>query len=166
MNENNPKPAPMFPPPLKGRTFSERQKRQIKTWLLEEIGCGVTQAAALRKYPGLPSYRTIDRWKEEDAQFASDFARARESGFDAIADESLRIADDSRDDYYTDEATGELTLNRDNIARARLRCEHRLKLLSKWSKRYSDRSHVELETGPSLAEALKAARIRANTEPK
>jgi hypothetical protein len=62
-------------------------------------------------------------WMDEDAGIASAIARAREEGFDAIADDCLAIADDRTDEP----------------ASRRVRVETRLKLLAKWDpKRYGE----------------------------
>jgi hypothetical protein len=78
-----------------------------------------------------------------DPIFAGNIARARESGYDHIADDCLSIADDSKNDKVTDEK-GQIRTDDEAIQRAKLRVETRLKLLAKWSpKKYGDRQQVE-----------------------
>ena len=73
---------------------------------------------------------TVYDWMKEDEEFAGRFARAREIGFDVIADECLEIADGITEDP----------------ASRRVRVDTRLKLLAKWDpKRYGDKTQL---TGP------------------
>lgn len=95
----------------------------------------------------MPETRTVSDWKLAHANFAADFARAREAGFDAIADDCMKIADDSEHDFRSvtrgEEEVQEV--NSDHIQRAKLRIETRLKLLAKWDpKRYGDRLQTEI----------------------
>lgn len=63
-------------------------------------------------------------WMAEDAAFAGRIACARAQGYDAIADETMEIADDLHDEP----------------ASRKVRIETRLKLLAKWDpKRYGDK---------------------------
>ena len=81
--------------------------------------------------------RTVRNWADADAAFASDIARAREKGFDQIALDALKIADDKEGEHQRD----------------RLRVDTRLKLLAKWDpKRYGDRVTHQ---GDSEADAVK-----------
>lgn len=92
---------------------------------------------------GMPSSRTVLRWKEANESFASDIARAREAGFDAIAAECLDIADEtSNDTLFTEHGDRP---NTEWISRSKLRVETRLKLLAKWDpKRYGDKQQVDI----------------------
>lgn len=69
---------------------------------------------------------TVRYWLSKDADSFAHLARARELGCDALADECIEIADDARLDP----------------ADRRVRIETRLKLIGKWSQRYSDRLTV------------------------
>jgi len=91
----------------------------------------------------MPAVRTVSHWKESNPAFLADFARARDEGFDAIAQDCLEIADETgRDTKYTDQ--GHVIPDGEWISRSRLRVETRLKLLAKWCpKRYGEK--VELE---------------------
>lgn len=85
----------------------------------------------------------VYRWKDDDAEFSGRFARARELGFDALAEEALEIADDGTNDWMKRERqSGEVddAVNTEHIQRSKLRVETRLKLLAKWDpKRYGER---------------------------
>ena len=71
--------------------------------------------------------------------------KARESGFDAIANECLEIADDAALD--TIETRFGPKPDKEWLARSKLRVETRLKLLAKWHpKKYGDKLQVEQKT--------------------
>jgi len=66
----------------------------------------------------------VYQWIAEDAELSGRIACARAQGYDAIADETMEIADDLHDEP----------------ASRRVRVETRLKLLAKWDpKRYGDK---------------------------
>lgn len=96
---------------------------------------------------------TVYDWRREDEAFAERIARAREVGFDAIADDCLAIADDKSRDVKLVGREGEEyeVCNTEFVQRAKLRIETRLKLLAKWDpKRYGDRQEVEHTGGVQL----------------
>lgn len=102
----------------------------------------ISQGRTLRDYcrqEGAPSYVTVYGWRLNDDAFAERFARARDIGHDAIAEECLEIADESAFDAIEGE-DGTLRANAEVIQRSKLRVETRLKLLAKWSpKKYGDK---------------------------
>lgn len=68
-------------------------------------------------------YSIIYDWRKQDSELDQRIARARDQGFDAIADNCLEIADDKEEDAQS----------------RRVRVDTRLKLLAKWSpKKYGD----------------------------
>jgi hypothetical protein len=86
----------------------------------------------------MPQYRTVSDWKAAHSEFAAQFARAREDGFDAIAEDCLKIADQTENDTVSTEH-GDRP-NTEWISRSKLRVETRLKLLAKWDpKRYGEK---------------------------
>lgn len=101
----------------------------------------------------LPTDRTVRTWVEAHPEFASDIARAREAGFDAIALECLAIADHTANDTkFVGEAETSVC-NAEWISRSKLRVETRLKLLAKWDpKRYGDK----VEFGGSVSVSLES----------
>jgi hypothetical protein len=72
----------------------------------------------------MPNKATVFRWLAAHKEFSDQYARAREAQADALFDEILDIADDGRNDTYTDEDGNERT-NQDVIARSRLRVDSR-----------------------------------------
>jgi hypothetical protein len=109
--------------------------------ILEWIADGKTLREFCRQ-EGNPSYGTVYDWMEEDKDFASRFARARESGEDQIAQECLEIADNAKNDWM--ETKYGPQLNQEHVQRSKLRVETRLKLLAKWNpKKYGDKLQTE-----------------------
>ena len=93
----------------------------------------------------MPAWRTVYDWIMEDELFATRIARARELGFDAIAEEALAIANAPMIGEETEDDGDRVKVKRaDMLGHRKLQIETRLKLLAKWSpKKYGDR--VELD---------------------
>lgn len=85
-------------------------------------------------------------WREEVEGFGEQFARAREVGFDAIAEECIDIAEDGSNDWMKrngQDGDPGYNFNGEHVQRSKLRIETRLKLLAKWSpKRYGEKLDV------------------------
>ena len=94
--------------------------------IVERIGKGEPLTAICRDLKLAP--RTVYDWMDAHEAFAAHFARARQVGFDALADQCLTISDDDAND----------------VQRDKLRIETRLKLLAKWDpKRYGERLNLD-----------------------
>ena len=76
------------------------------------------------------SESTIRYWLSSDPDAFAHSARARELGCDALADECLDIADDTTID----------------VVERRVRIDTRIRLIGKWSQRYSDKLTVNNST--------------------
>lgn len=141
--------------------------------ILDEIVERISLGEPLRQIcrdEHMPAWRTFYDWVRDDKELAARIARARDLGFDAIAEETLEIADDSRNDYVDriNEKTGQTArvFDAENVQRSKLRIETRLKLLTKWSPRkYGDRAAVELtgaNGGPvQINDSERASKITA-----
>lgn len=133
---------------------------EIEAAIIEGLSEGVPLRQLCRLH-GV-SKSTVYNWIEADDEFAGRIARARELGFDQIAEEALEIADDSRNDWVVreDGDDGETDrLNHEHVSRSKLRIETRLKLLAKWDpKRYGDKIDVNSSHtfSPEMAEWLGA----------
>ena len=135
---------------------------EIETAIIEGLSEGIPLRQLCRLH-GI-SKSTVYNWIEADEEFAGRIARARELGFDQIAEEALEIADDSRNDWVVreDGDDGEADANRlnhEHVSRSKLRIETRLKLLAKWDpKRYGDKLDVNSSHSfsPEMAEWLGA----------
>lgn len=119
-----------------GRTSTFTQ--EIADEICERLSKGEPLAQICRD-EHMPAARTISDWKEAHEEFGTEFGRARDDGFDAIALQALDIADETAKDAHKGKA-GEAIPNNEWIARSRLRVETRLKLLAKWDpRRYGDK---------------------------
>ncbi len=115
---------------------------EIEDEIIRRLSTGEPMAVICRS-EHMPEDRTVRRWQDADADFASAIARAREDGFDAIAADCLAIADETGADTRIGQ-DGRETADSEWISRSRLRVETRLKLLAKWDpKRYGDRMAVD-----------------------
>lgn len=111
--------------------------------IIRDLSKGTPLAEICRR-EGLPAASTVYDWIREHQEFAVRFARARADGFDAIAADCLKIADDASGDVIETEHGPKL--NAEFAARSRIRIETRLKLLAKWDpKRYGERIAIEEE---------------------
>lgn len=105
---------------------------ETKEAILERIANGEPLEQVCRD-PNMPSVSAVNNWRRNDPVFDGDFARARETGHDAIAARTRDIA------RGLEGSSGD-------VVRDRLIIETDLKLLAKWDKRYSDKV-VQEHTG-------------------
>jgi predicted DNA-binding transcriptional regulator AlpA len=106
---------------------------ELMDTLIDGISDGITLRQLCRIHP--ISKSEVYRWLKEDAEFAGRFARARELGGDAIAEEIIDIADDGSNDWIKREQDNGMIVevpNHEHIQRSKLRVDARLKLLAKW----------------------------------
>ena len=119
--------SPVPKKPRKVRT-TEAQVRTpaVIGEILQRLSKGEPLQQILRDKPeSKPCSAEWYQWLASDEELRRNFARARAEGYDAIAADCLRIADND---------------DRDDTPRAKLRVETRLKLLAKWDpKRYGER---------------------------
>ena len=113
----------------------ENKANEIVEW----IAAGNT----LRDYcriEGNPAWRTVYEWLEKDDTFSARFARAREMGHDAIAEDTLSIIDTFP--LYAESDSGS-RLDSAHVSWLKNRVEQRMKLLAKWNpKKYGDKIDV------------------------
>lgn len=127
------------------RGAPSRRTPEVEGRLIEGISEGIPLQSLCRE-EGMPAWRTVYDWMESDPAFAARIARAREVGADAIASESLEIVDEEP------QRGPDGKIDSGWVAHQKLRAEHRLKLLAKWSpKKYGDRVenvHTGADGGP------------------
>ena len=118
-----------------------RPQEPIPADKAESLIAWISEGRPLREWcrqPGNPAWRTVYEWMDKDAEFDARIARAREDGYDVIADQCMALADDQ-------------PLDQVYVAWRRLQVETRLKLLAKWNpKKYGDRQAVAHEGGVTL----------------
>ena len=136
--------------------------------IISGVSNGITLAQCCRDERIHPW--TFYEWKKTDDELSQRFARAREVGFDVIADDCVRIADTPLEGQtVTIDANGEKITREDMLGHRKLQIETRLKLLAKWDPtRYGDRQIIAGdENSPlavSLAESILLARKRAGKD--
>jgi len=102
-------------------TYSEK----VADAICERIANGEFLRAICRS-EGMPPEATVRQWVVDDAGgFAARYARAREIGFDSLAEGLEEIASGK---------------DGDEVQRDKLKSDNRKWLLSKWSKRYADKT--------------------------
>lgn len=135
--------------------FTDERKAEIKTEICERIARGEDLRKICRE-ESMPSWNAIYRWINEDDEFKSRFAHARDIGADAIALEALEIIDElPNSDHNGNFDKGHIQWNKN-------RAELRLKLLAKWNpKKYGDKLDITSSdgtmspTGKSLSDFYK-----------
>jgi hypothetical protein len=123
---------------------------ELFSLICERLSLGET-LTSICKQDGMPTPRAVQLWAAADEGRGSQFARARADGFDALASDTLDIADSSTPD---------------DAQCAKLRVDTRLKLLAKWDpKRYGDRMQIDADvTVETLSDAdldAKLAKLQA-----
>lgn len=90
------------------------------------------------RQPGHPVFQAVYAWMDKDDEFARRIARAREDGYDELAEKALRIAFDPCNDQV-------------EVTQRRLQVDTILKLLAKWNPRkYGDRQQLDHSGGVNI----------------
>lgn len=119
----------------------------IADQICARIAEGETLQAICRD-SGMPKWRTVYDWMDAHEAFAANIALARDIGFDAIAEGTIAIID------AAPERGADGKIDPGWVQHQKLRAEHRLKLLAKWSpKKYGERMNLE-HSGKVGLEAL------------
>lgn len=131
--------------------------QNIEDHVVKQLALGVPLRAICRE-EGMPTFFAIYDWMERDSGFEQRIARAREVGWESIAQECLEIAHDERHDYALTKRG--IVFQESHVQRAKLQIETRLKLLAKWMpKKYGDKIELGGAVGfVSLPELLDKAR--------
>lgn len=126
--------------------------------LADRICASLAEGNSLRsicKAKGMPAASTVFGWLRSDQAFLEQYARAREAQADALFDEILEIADDSRRDYRKTEAGREF--DHEHVQRSRLRIDTRKWIASKLlPKKYGEKVDLS-HSGPNGAPLVPAA---------
>jgi hypothetical protein len=122
-----------------------KRTKALEDEICERLSVGDTLRQICRD-EHMPNWRAVYQWMEKDAEFATRIAQARETGFDAIAEGTLDIADNATNDWMeaNDPDNPGYRANGEHVQRSKLRIETRLKLLAKWSpKKYGEATRIE-----------------------
>ena len=127
--ENHPAPTP--PPKKTGRPSKYTPE------LAAEICQRLSDGEPLRKIcrdEHMPQWRTVYDWLARDEDLSAQVARAREAGYDAMAEELIEISDTLH--FGETQVMGDknsTTTVADMLGHRKLRIETRLKLLACWN---------------------------------
>lgn len=102
------------------------------------------------KDEGMPNASTVFRWLREHPDFERNYNRAKQECADALVEEMLEIADDSRNDWMERNGQGDKgwEFNGDNVQRSRVRIDTRKWIAAKLKpKKYGD--HIDHVVGGS-----------------
>lgn len=139
--------------------------------LADEICRLLAEGMTLREIcraENMPAESTVRLWALEDYQgFSAQYARAREIGYQSMADELLEISDDGRNDWMTRrQGDDEIeVVNSEHIQRSRLRVDTRKWMLSKvLPKIYGDKvALTDPDGGPLTVNIVKFTDAGRNT---
>ena len=115
-------------------TYTPEVAKEICEWLSD----GKTLADFCRQ-DGKPAYRTVRDWLDAHEEFAASYARARDLGFDIIAEECMVIADEQPP------TTANGATDAGYVSWQKNRIWTRTQLLGKWNpKKYGEARQIEI----------------------
>ena len=140
---------------------------EIARIICEQLSEGIPLRQICRENEGFPAWRTVYDWMGRDEELSASIARARDIGYDALAEECLQIADNIkvgvRKVYSSGAEEGEDSMTvteEDMLGHRKLQIETRLKLLAKFHPtKYGDRVAIE---GVEGGAAIKTEDTNAN----
>lgn len=140
---------------------------EIAALICERLATGESLRAICRD-DGMPPESTVRGWVLDDVQgFSAHYARARDIGLDALAEETLAIADTPQEGEETEQTDDGYKVKRgDMLGHRKLQVDTRKWLLSKLApKKYGDKTSMELtgaDGGPvQITDTERAAKIAA-----
>lgn len=112
-------------PQKRGRPVTYTASHELKLDICKRIANGEPLRQICRS-EGFPSWQRVYQWIEEDEAFGKAIARARDLGYDAIAEDLMEVA------HGRGDSSGD-------VQRDKLVVETKLKLLAKWNpKKYGE----------------------------
>lgn len=136
-----------IPKPNAKRGRPTKYTKAIASRILLRLSMGESLRSVCRD-KDMPDESTVRDWAICDRDgFSPQYAKARDCGLDAMADELLEIADDASNDWMENHNPDNpgWVANQEHIARSRLRLDTRKWLMSKMApKRYGDRIEQHL----------------------
>lgn len=141
------------PPAPKKTGRPSKYDPEIARIICEQLSEGIPLRQICRDNDGFPAWRTVYDWMGRDEELSASIARARDIGYDALAEECLLIADTpqfGQKQVMSDE--GATTTIEDMLGHRKLQIETRLKLLAKFHPtKYGDRVALEgVEGGAAI----------------
>ena len=127
------------PPAPKKTGRPSKYDPEIARIICEQLSEGIPLRQICRENEGFPAWRTVYDWMGRDEELSASIARARDIGYDALAEECLQIADNVkvgvRKVYSSGAEEGEDSMTvheEDMLGHRKLQIETRLKLLAKF----------------------------------
>lgn len=148
---------------IKPKREPVRYSRALAERICERLKTGESLKSICRD-EGYPEAICVIEWARKDKDgFASQYARARESGYLLLADEIIAIADNPVEAMKrVVKPDGEEITYSDAVDRSRLMVDTRKWMLAKMlPKVYGDKQQVEVSGGLDIASTLLAARKRS-----
>ncbi len=146
----------------RGRGRPTKRTPEIEHAILEGLRQGIPLGRLCKTRKDLPDRGTVSAWREADEEFHRKVTLARARGCDALAEESLDIADDGSNDYMEKlmaDGTMRRVIDTEHVQRSKLRIDTRLKLAAVWNHaEYGAKSSVDVSGTLSL-EALVLASL-------
>ena len=147
--------------------MAKKGQNSVYTQAIADAICArLAKGESLRKIckdAGMPDRHTVAAWAVDNVRgFYAQYARARDFGYDALAEEALEIADTPVEGVRREESEqGVKEVREDMTAHRRLQVDTRKWYLSKVApKKYGDKQTVDLNVTGSLADRLARARKR------
>lgn len=135
---------------------------ELAAKICEQLAAGLSLRAICRE-EGMPDRETVARWVVNDVNgFAAKYAQARDFGLDALAEETIEIADTPRiGTKSVSKATGLEVTEGDMVEHRKLQVSTRQWYLAKLApKKYGDKQQIEHSGRIDVAQAILAARKR------
>lgn len=137
--------APKAPAPAVAEKKPTGRPSSFSQAVADRICERLTHGESLRticRDEDMPATSTVCKWLNDRPAFSEQYARAREAQADALFDEILDIADETRHDWSVNERGAEV-VNNEAIARSRLRVDARKWMASKLApKKYGEKLAV------------------------
>ncbi len=137
--------------------------QEIANAICEQLAEGKS-LKAICKQEGMPSESNVRLWAKDDREgFAAKYTRARELGYERLADEILEISDDSSGDVRVLE-DGREVVDNERVARSRLRVDSRKWMLSKMlPKVYGEKLELSGDPKNPLISVIERRIVKADT---
>lgn len=137
---------------------------EIARHICEQLSEGIPLREICRE-EGMPAWRTIYDWMGRSEDLSAAIMRARDVGYDKMAEECLEIADDANNDWMEklDQHGKSIgwQINGEHVQRSKLRIETRLKLLAKFHPtKYGEKANKVEEDDPAKTNREAKALLR------
>ncbi len=132
--------------------WTDEEKEAVLDLILPRLSTGEPLAVICRE-EGMPGLSTVYDWRDQNEDIAGRIARARLEGEEALAAETLSIADDASTDFRHG-PKGTL-VETDSVQRAKLRIHTRFQLLARWNPdKWGEKARTHAPAPPAAPQVL------------